>query len=138
MERYLQNSRKPKIYIPATKNQKTQNIHLTQGMPIIAHKTNKKLNVLNSQTFIISDVTNEIIRYKDGNARYSIPTSDFHKYFYLGFCMTVYASQGETFHKKYTINDWDIECFCPEPSMSQCQEVQISTTSKSHKKRRNK
>ena len=113
MERYLQNSRKPKIYIPATKNQKTQNVHLTQGMPIIAHKANKRLNILNSQTFIISDVTSEIIRYKDGNARYSIPTSDFHKYFYLGFCMTVYASQGETIHKKYTIYDWDIECFCP-------------------------
>jgi hypothetical protein len=35
-----------------------------------------------------------------------IPTKDFHQYFYLGFCLTIHASQGETFTEKYTIHDW--------------------------------
>ena len=112
MERYLQNNNNPKVYVKATRNQKTQNVHLTKGMPIIAHKTNKKLDILNSQTFTITKVTKETLTYKDDKKEFTVPINDFHQYFYLGFCITVYASQGETFNQKYTIYDWDIACFC--------------------------
>ena len=113
MDRYLLNSNKKKVYIPSTRwNPKTQNVFLAKGMPIIAHKTDQKKNILNSQSFVITSVSNEAIKYKDGKIEYTIPVSKFHKYFYLGFCITVHASLGETINQKYTIYDWKIDCFC--------------------------
>ena len=113
MDRYVLDSNKKKIYIPANRqNPKTQNVSLAQGMPIIAHKTDQKKNILNSQTFVITSVSNKTIKYKDDKVEYTIPVCDFHKYFYLGFCITVHASQGETINQKYTIYDWKIDCFC--------------------------
>ena len=41
-----------------------------------------------------------------------IKTKDFHKFFYLGFCITIHASQGETYNCKYTIYDWDFYHIC--------------------------
>lgn len=87
-------------------NPKTQDLKLCVGMPVIAHKTNKKLNVLNSERFVIKSVTDEIIEIKEDNRLIEIKTQDFHKFFYLGFCITVHASQGDTFKVKYTIYDW--------------------------------
>ena len=112
MERFLQDNKNAKIYVPRDRNPKTQNVHLTKGMPIIAHKTNKNLDILNSQTFTITKVTKDFMSYKDDKIEYHVPINDFHKYFYLGFCITVHASQGETFTQRYTIHDWDIPCFC--------------------------
>ena len=109
MDRYLLNQTKRRIYIPADRqNPKTQNVSLAQGMPIIARKT----DIVNSQSFVITSVSSETIKCKDDKIEYTIPVCDFHKYFYLGFCITVHASQGETINQKYTIYDWKIDCFC--------------------------
>ena len=113
MERYLSNNVNQSVSIPKDKeNPKTQDVYLTKGMPIIAHKTDKNKNILNSQTFTITNITNEIIKYKDDKTEYSLSVNEFHKYFYLGFCITIHASQGETFNTKYTIYDWEITPFC--------------------------
>ena len=91
-------------------NPKTQDVVLAEGMPIIAHKTNSikenSVRILNSQRFVITKVTDDIIYFSDGGEELSIKTNAFHKYFYLGFCITIHASQGETFKTKYTIYDW--------------------------------
>ena len=79
---------------------------------IIAHKTNKQQDILNSQTFIITKITNETLTYKNDDDIYTLSIDIFHKYFYLGFCITIHASQGETFTKKYTIYDWNVDCVC--------------------------
>lgn len=113
MERYLKNYKLTTVYIPRNiHNPKTQNVNLAKGMPIIAHKTDKPKSIINSQTFIITQVSSTEIKYKFDKDVYTIPISDFHKYFYLGFCITIHASQGATFNEKYTIHDWEIECFC--------------------------
>ena len=39
-----------------------------------------------------------------------IACQDFNKYFYLAYCITVHASQGETFKEPYTIYDWGKMC----------------------------
>ena len=89
MDRYLLNLNKEKIIIPFKRqNLKTQNI----GMPIIAHKTEQKKDSSNSQSFIITSVSKKSIKCKDDKVEYTIPVCDFHKYFYLGFCITVHAS----------------------------------------------
>lgn len=97
-------------------NPKTQNLTLCKGMPIIAHKTvaskENGVKILNSQRFIVTEVGNEYIKFKDDGEELKIKTNQFHKYFYLGFCITIHASQGETFKDKYTIYDWAHPNFC--------------------------
>jgi len=86
-------------------NDKTQDVHLGKGMPIIARTTNKKLNILNSETLIIESIDDKEIEIKDEKRTIKVDLKNFHKLFYLGFCITIHASQGETFKRKYTIYD---------------------------------
>ena len=81
-------------------------------MPVISHMTDKKLDILNSETFKIKSVNNEYIEVTEHDRIIKINTNDFHKYFYLGFCITIHASQGETFDEPYTIYDWNFQHFC--------------------------
>ena len=113
MERYLLEFGGENVYIPRNKhNPKTQDVRVSKGMRIIAHKTDKEQDILNSQTFEITKVTSNTFTYKSEDKTYTLPTSSFHKFFYLGFCITIHASQGETYFDKYTIYDWNVECVC--------------------------
>jgi len=114
MERFLKNN-SIRNYITIEKdtlNPKTQLVKLAVGMPVISHMTDKNLDILNSETFKIKSVNNETIEVTEHNRVIKINTKDFHKYFYLGFCITIHASQGETFDEPYTIYDWNFIHFC--------------------------
>ena len=94
-------------------NPKSQNVILSQNMPIICKKTNKKMNILNSELFNVIHINKthfSIINSE--NEKIDLDIKDFHKYFYPGFCITVYASQGETYKESYTIHDWNFQHFC--------------------------
>jgi ATP-dependent exoDNAse (exonuclease V) alpha subunit len=107
MERYITENNCKTIFVEMDKlNPKTQDVKLAKRMPIIAHTTNKKLGFMNSQTFTIEEVNNKSLTIKSDTEIITINTKDFHKFFYLGFCITVHSSQGETFDNKYTIHDW--------------------------------
>ena len=114
MERFILEHKKPYIFIDKDiKNPKTQDVKLCETMPVIAHKTNKKLNIINSESYNITSMKdNKITMTNKGNDIINIEVKDFQKYFYLGFCITIYASQGETFSKPYTIYDWNFKYFC--------------------------
>ncbi len=115
MNRFIQEKRCKTVFIPNSfkTNPKTQDIHLGKGMPVIAHKTNKSLNFLNSETFIVKSVSDEfIILTSPIIESLKIETKFFQKFFYLGFCITIHASQGETFQHPYTIYDWNHPYFC--------------------------
>ena len=104
MERYIQEKECETVVLEADKfNPKTQDVSLAVGMPILAHKTNKKLKFMNSEVFRIKSIDEENIVLEEG---ITLRTKDFHKFFYVGFCMTIHASQGETFKDPYTIYDW--------------------------------
>ena len=107
MERYIKEHKFKTFEVKADKlNPKTQDVTLAKGMPIMAHTTNKKLRFMNAETFVIDKVNNETMEIKNEIQSITINTKDFHKFFYLGFCLTIHASQGETFKDKYTIHDW--------------------------------
>ena len=116
MERNLAESNQKPIFIKADQNNpKTQDVRLICGMPIICHRTNKKLDILNSDRFYITSVTNNEIWFNNDDRKFEngnkmdaiiINTKDFHKFFYLAYCITSHASQGETFREPYTIYDW--------------------------------
>ena len=112
MYRYLQETRKSFISISKDKhNPKTHDVNLCVGMPVIVHKTNKKMDILNSEKFIIQSLNDSKMILKDDTKEIEIDTQYFHKNFYLGFCITIHASQGETFKDKYTIYDWKFNKF---------------------------
>jgi hypothetical protein len=48
----------------------------------------------------------------DGDREIEISNDNFHKFFYLGFCITIHASQGATIKVPYTIYDWNHQCMC--------------------------
>ena len=104
------------IILPDENNPKTQLLQLTVGMPIICHRTNKKMEILNSDRFTITSInekeiefTNEMLKEQQ-KPDIKITTHDFNKYFYLAYCITIHASQGETFKDFYTIYDWERMC----------------------------
>ena len=111
MNRYIAEKKYKTFGVKADKyNPKTQDVKLAKGMPIIAHTTNKKLRFMNAETFVIDKISSETIEIKNELNSVTINTKDFHKFFYLGFCLTIHASQGETFQNKYTIHDWNMLC----------------------------
>ena len=113
MKRYLNETRKESVFISRdTRNEKTRHANLCVGMPVIAHTTDKKLNVLNFQKFIVKQIKDNKIILNDDNDEVIVDINKFHKYFYLGFCITIHASQGETFTQPYTIYDWGFKHFC--------------------------
>lgn len=114
MERFLLEQKKPYIFIKQdSNNPKTQDVKLCETMPVIAHKTNKNLNIINSESYTITSIKdNKITMTNKRNDIINIEVKDFQKYFYLGFCITIYASQGETFNQPYTIYDWNFKHFC--------------------------
>ena len=110
-----------KLVIPADpKNPKTQDVTLTVGVPVVCHKTRndkkqktKGNGFLNSERFEVQYIDKDVITLVgSGDREVQIKACEFHKYFYIGFCITVHTSQGETFKDKYTIYDWDFFHFC--------------------------
>jgi nucleoside-triphosphatase THEP1 len=113
MDRFIEENKRSYISLEKDgKNPKSQNLKLCVGMPVIAHTTNKKLNVLNSEKFIIKEIDENSIVMKENEREIKIKLKDFHKFFYIGFCITIHASQGDTFDTKYSIYDWNFIFFC--------------------------
>jgi hypothetical protein len=109
-----------KLVIPADpKSPKTQDVTLTVGIPAGCHKTRNDKNkkkafngFLNSERFEVQRIDGDIITLVGcGDREVQIKATEFHKYFYIGFCITVHTSQGETIKEKYTIYDWNSYCF---------------------------
>ena len=80
-------------------------------MPIIAHTTKKKY-ISDSEKFVIETINDKEIEISDENRKFKVDLKLLYKLFFLGFCITIHASQGETFKQKYTIYDWKFEHFC--------------------------
>jgi hypothetical protein len=113
MERYLKKTRKKFIEIKADeRNPKTQDVKLAEGMPIICHRTNKSLDVLNGDRFKIISINDKVLKFTNdlrtekNEKPIELEITNFHTYFYLAYCITCHASQGETFKEPYTIYDW--------------------------------
>jgi len=121
MERFLQreiSDDDDRIFLPANpRNPKTQDITLAVGMPIVAHTTYKKKSengFMNSEMFYVQIIKGDTIIAieKDSDREIEIKVADFHRYFYIAFCITIHTSQGATFKEHYTIYDWGHPMFC--------------------------
>ena len=87
----------------------SQNVRLCAGMPIIARRNNKELNIFNNETFTIKAIkkTDNVIVIIDDGKEQQVPIPEFTKMFNIAFCITTHKSQGATFDEPYTIHEFE-------------------------------
>ena len=87
----------------------SQDVYLLKGMPIIARKNCKELDIFNNETFIIKEIQydrNNIVIIDDDDVMNNIPFNKFQLLFYVAYAITIYKSQGSTFDFPYTIHEY--------------------------------
>lgn len=101
------------VLIPKeAKDPHSQDMHLCPGMPVIAMCAQKKLGIFKTSQYVVVAIDTEHVTLSDGNETIKFPFATFAKYFYMAFCVTVYASQGCTIAEKYTVHDWNFIYMC--------------------------
>uniref|UniRef100_A0A6C0EDG0 HNH nuclease domain-containing protein n=1 Tax=viral metagenome TaxID=1070528 RepID=A0A6C0EDG0_9ZZZZ len=89
----------------------SQDLKLTIGMPVISRVNKISIDLVNNQTFKIISIKNDIITLQDeydDSILIDVNKKDFSKLFYIGFCITIHKSQGQTYNRPYTIHQWGI------------------------------
>ena len=86
----------------------SQDFILMKGMPRIAGRNKKELNIFNNERFICEFIRKDKIIIKNDNGdKIDIKLEEINKLFYLGVCFTTYRAQGETIDTNYTIYEWN-------------------------------
>ena len=76
-------------------------------MPIIAMKTDLKIDIVNNEIFKIKSIYRDVIEITNENKTIEINLKDFQHLFYVAYCITIHKSQGSTFDFDYTIHEWE-------------------------------
>ena len=87
----------------------SQDVSLLAGMPIIARKHNKALNICNNDTYKIKQINNkaQTIIIIDDDKEQTVDFKDFQTMFYVAYCITTHKSQGMTINEPYTIHEFE-------------------------------
>ena len=112
-------TRRYSVHLPANpKDDKSQDVDLCEGMPLIAHRRWEQKDLKNSARGTIVSVssftggngTDELVISLDRTGELiEMQTSDFHRYWRPAFCITVHQSQCITINQPYTIYGWNHE-----------------------------
>ena len=89
-----------------------QMIWVYSGLPVRCRKRvakdayGNKIEILNGETFVVKDFTEKVITLADDDREFAIPRNDDFVYnFNPNYCMTIHASQGQTFDQPYGLYD---------------------------------
>ena len=89
----------------------SQDVKIIKGMPIIARRNCKELNIANNDCFTIKEINHEekliIIGDEQDEGEIKIEFKNFQQYFYVAYCITCYKVQGMTYDEEYTIHEWE-------------------------------
>jgi energy-coupling factor transporter ATP-binding protein EcfA2 len=108
MKKMIMKKKSVGLYLPRLKhNDNSQDVNLFVGMPIISYKNSSKLDIVNNESFVITDINNDTIEFKNKRIEnLEISINDFQRYFYVNYATTIHKAQGETIKKPYTIHEW--------------------------------
>ena len=98
------------ITIKKINNPNSQDVELFKNinMPIMAYKTNNKMNIVNNERFVIDTIINGVIYYSNEMKKLQeIKVDEFQNYFYVAYASTIHKSQACTFNFSYTIHEWE-------------------------------
>ena len=83
-----------------------------RGLPVRCRKRvakdayGNKIEILNGMTFVVKDYTEKVITLTNNDQEFAIPRNDDFVYnFNPNYCMTIHASQGQTFDQPYGLYD---------------------------------
>jgi hypothetical protein len=120
MTKFIQTKRYS-VHVPANpKDDKSQDVDLCEGMPLIAHRRWEEKHLKNSARGTIVSVssftgggpaqTDELVITLDRTGDLiEMQTSDFHRFWRPAFCITVHQSQCTTIDQAFTIFGWNHE-----------------------------
>jgi len=89
---------------------KPKTIYIYEGLPVMAYKNNNKMEIVNSEEFIVIAYDEYKITLKrdvDDLPNVEIDVDDFHTYFVCNYCSTTHKSQGATYTGNIIIFDWE-------------------------------
>jgi ATP-dependent exoDNAse (exonuclease V) alpha subunit len=98
------------LKIKKINNPNSQDVEIFKGidMPIMAYKTNNKMDIVNNERFIIDTVIDGVIYYSNAMKKnLQIKVADFQSFFYIAYASTIHKSQACTFNFSYTIHEWE-------------------------------
>ena len=88
----LYNTKGELIPYMGSSNKYNEDIRVSEGVPLVCLHANKKLDMVKNELVVITKLTKESIFFGEK----SMLKTDIHKYFMLGFAMTIHKSQGAT------------------------------------------
>jgi ATP-dependent exoDNAse (exonuclease V) alpha subunit len=102
--------------IDPKKFEKSQNTYIYEDLPVMTIVSNKALNIINSDEFVVKsfDVENERILLQGDDGELTITFDEFHKYFVVNYAITTHKSQGATYTQKVNIFDWEVLSIKPK------------------------
>ncbi len=111
---YCMNKRKPadSLYIEHERQDekdKAKSVYIYNGLPIMAIKNNSKLDIINTDEFIVKDFNNESITLKRLSQTADdliIESKYFHNNFVVNYISTTHKLQGATVTDDLIIFDW--------------------------------
>ena len=92
-------------------DERSQDVSLLAGMPIIARMTSDEYNIMNNECFLIKKVSDEWITItnseNDSIACMDIPTDEMTKHFNIAYCITIHCCQGQSYNHPYSIHEFN-------------------------------
>ncbi len=87
---------------------RSQDVILNKGLPIISKVNNEEIGIFNNQRFKIIKIDTFTITIEDDFKNLmKIDIIDFQKYFLPGYATTTHSAQGVSIGEPYTIHEWD-------------------------------
>ena len=83
-----------------------QKTYMYNGLPVMAIKNSKDLDLVNGERFIIINYTDETFTLQ-GHTDITLPIRKFAEYFVVNYCSTAHKCQGETYTEKVILWDWE-------------------------------
>jgi hypothetical protein len=88
----LKNTTGELIKYEGEENKYNEDIRINVGVPLMTITSNKKLGFIKNEIVTITKINDKYIYFEDK----FIDKNDIHKYFMLGYAMTIHKSQGDT------------------------------------------
>jgi hypothetical protein len=83
-----------------------QKTYMYNGLPVMAIKNFKDLDLVNGEKFILINYTDETFTLQ-GHTDITLPIEKFAEYFVVNYCSTAHKCQGETYTEKVILWDWE-------------------------------
>ena len=101
--------RKESNRVPIEKDKEhRQDTFMYIGLPVMSVKNNTKLEIINSEEFVVVEMNDEtfVLKREEEDEELTFEYDDFHKYFVVNYCATTHKSQGATIDIPIILWDW--------------------------------